>query len=108
MCAAEGCSATEYETERRCISRVDRGESPNNIPVLLDEYRAWEMKVLLNLEELSERRTTLQALTPDSRREAGGKIVLESGPPDSVESVWSVARCSCARTQMVPMLRQAW
>jgi hypothetical protein len=52
MCAAKGRSATEHETERRCINRVDGGEGLNNIPVLLDEYRAWETKMLLDFEEV--------------------------------------------------------
>src|ERR1700674_1439294 len=54
VCAAQRRSATEYETERCCINRIDRGESPNDMPILLDEYRAWEIKMLLNLEELLE------------------------------------------------------
>jgi hypothetical protein len=31
---------------------MDRGENSNHIPVLLDEYRAWETKMLLNFEEV--------------------------------------------------------
>jgi hypothetical protein len=80
--SAQSRAAAEHQAKRLHVSGVNRRKRRDDVPVLLDQDWTWQIELLLNFEEILERRFIAQAPAPDSRRGVGVKISPSPAQPD--------------------------
>jgi hypothetical protein len=64
----------KHQTKWLHVGGVDGCKRPDDIPILFDKDRTWQIEMLLNFEQILKRWFIGQAPAPDCRHGVGAKI----------------------------------